>query len=167
MGVAVAVLIFRAIDGRLEPWEPRACPEPWVQMLTRRERRWYARHGHRGRRGAARLAAPAQRSADPMPEFCAIRRERHGIPFAGFAILEPYEEVVLRGHVYAMPVAYPCPYGARGPECSERCWRDRMHTERVEAIVYCEDPERYEAEIERVLQREVSKVLERERRMAG
>lgn len=157
-------LIFRDIDGRLEPWEPRAHPEPWTEHRTRRERRWWARHKKRGRRSAVRSTARIERPADRLKDAYPIWDPQ---PFYGaFDPDAVYDSVVtrslLRRKDYECAVkATPCPYFCRGPSCGMTCMMYRRHVQRVTITVYSADHGRLEREVARVLREEAGRVHRR------
>lgn len=161
--VSPPLLIFRGVNGMLEPWDPRVHQEPWTQRWAPRDRRWRARSGRRGRRGATRCPATEHRPADLLPDAV------QWIPPIDFETFDwdvdystmTVERMMLRRHIYEMPVSARCPYGARAPACGQECLMFRKHVERVTAIVYAADPAPYEAHVARLLRSGARKVYER------
>ena len=148
--------IFRVIDGRLDPWEPRAHPEPWERKLTRRERRRLARSG--GRRRAVSVPASVMHPADRL------RDVYHHVRWAS-PMTMTVEYVPLKSHVFRVDVTHRCPFRGHGRSCSERCWTRLEHVEPVESIVYCEgDVVPYQREVEVVLMQRAREVVANARR---
>ncbi len=130
-------IILRGVDGRVEPFEPRAHPIPWSRKLAPRERRRWARlttYG-RGRRGARAVPRVAWLPADRLRSKLLHRANGGAVK-------------VLRSHEFAYGVRVaPCPHGVRSASCSDGCLADRA----LRAILYCEDPAPYEREVGRIL----------------
>jgi hypothetical protein len=134
--------VYRALDGRVEPWDPRAHPAPWSRRLTPRERRRRARTGLRGRRGARRVDLHERVSADELQKVYLLR----GPPppprvFRGERILDA--PTMLRRHEFILFMR-----GDDGCTCSWSCVRDGWHVEEYRLTLYCEgDPTDHEAAV--------------------
>lgn len=156
-------LILRAVDGRLESFEPRAHPMPWMREVKPHERRRRARTGTRGRRGAKRCDASEWSYPDPLPDawFAMKRHEVDGLDSGRGPSVMTAEKIVMQRRKYGADVTARCPYQARGASCGERCFRMGEHKWTVTAHVYAEDHLLYEQQIEALVAAEARKLRAR------
>ena len=148
--------VFMGYQGELKALDMPTRKGRW-EFLSKRERRWWARSGRRGRRGASRVAPKHYEPGHGLPQtlpMYEVSPSPRFDPLASYATMS-VRTVVLERKNYEVGFMTPCPYAGRAPECTDECWRSGNHGERATAILYADEHARYARQLEQILQAEL------------